>query len=585
MIRRLLAALLAVLGVVAIVLAVLSATTWRESDELTATLPEEPGTPILLTEPGVLDMAGDEVTITLTADEGEDIWMMIAPTDRVLEWVGDASRTTVSGFETRTELAARTDGTEESVPHPSTSDLFRGAEEGTGELTVDWTAEEGRWSVFAVVDGSADAPNLTLTWPREVSTPYLVPGLITGGVLLLAALALLLWPSRRREEDAVLDGGAAPTRGSALDDGAGAAHDEPTQDRATRDRAAQDDVHHDDVTDDDLATRTATGAYGSAPAAGRPTTDPYAPELVAGASMAAAGTAGAAAAGRAGTSDDSAGATDDRPADVEPDAGAAVAVAGGPDDETEQIPVTDGVDVTPEAVDAALPADMAALAEREQAGEKLRRYERRVLDGARREAREDLRAGSDTQVREDIRSAGASRGAGILPYSPRADETRVGGGDDESSADVAVSGTDAGGSAASTAAASGHDPAAVTDQAAVSGHDPAAVADQAAESGSDQAVAEAEAAQADGRPLSRRERRALERRARLGAEPEHRSEREQQLEPEHFSENQSAAQPEQQPGAGHRTQTTSAPSSATDDEWRDLWGFGPRGATDPEETR
>ena len=536
MIRRLLAALLAVLGVVAIVLAVLSATTWRESDELTATLPEEPGTPILLTEPGVLDMAGDEVTITLTADEGEDIWMMIAPTDRVLEWVGDASRTTVSGFETRTELAARTDGTEESVPHPSTSDLFRGAEEGTGELTVDWTAEEGRWSVFAVVDGSADAPNLTLTWPREVSTPYLVPGLITGGVLLLAALALLLWPSRRREEDAVLDGGAAPTRGSA-------------------------------------------------PAAGRPTTDPYAPELVAGASMAAAGTAGAAAAGRAGTSDDSAGATDDRPADVEPDAGAAVAATGRPDDETEKIPVTDGVDVTPEAVDAALPADMAALAEREKAGEKLRRYERRVLDDARREAREDLRAGSDTQVREDIRSAGASRGAGILPYSPRADETRVGGGDDESSADVAVSGTDAGGSAASTAAASGHDPAAVTDQAAVSGHDPAAVADQAAESGSDQAVAEAEAAQADGRPLSRRERRALERRARLGAEPEHRSEREQQLEPEHFSENQSAAQPEQQPGAGHRTQTTSAPSSATDDEWRDLWGFGPRGATDPEETR
>ncbi|MGC5628362.1 hypothetical protein ACPYO6_08985 [Georgenia sp. Z1344] len=568
MIRRILAALLAVLGVTAIVLAVMSATTWKDEDHLTATLPERPGTPILTTDPGVLEMGADQVTITLTADPGEEIWYTITPTDRVTEWVGDGERTSVSGLLSRTELDSSTAGTESPVPHPGGSDMFRDAETATGEVEIEWTAEPGRHTLFAVVDGEADAPSITLSWPREVSTPYLVPGLIVGGVLLLTALALLLWPSRRRDVGVAGDGEGVAVPVSP----------EPA------------------VDDDVAATRAESGAYAAAPAAGHPTTDPYAPSVDTSHGAEADG-----------TDDDERGAaedrseaagSDDRSGDRSRDRaegareagttasggrGAAAAVAGSAaagagaalagasrsaggrsssspfapkDDETEDIPVADPVDVSPEAVDAALSADMADLARREREGESLRRHERRVLAEARRETREDLRTGVDTPVRDELRSAGSARGAGILPYSPRADELRVAPGDDAAQAEE-------------------------TPTAPVE----------------DQALADAEAARAAGRPLSRRERRALDRRARLGG-PAGAADA-----PALGGDESSTATDASTPtGVGTTEQTTTddpaAPGTdraadgddtttptpghgrSTDDEWRDLWGFGPKDATE-----
>ncbi|MGC5615314.1 hypothetical protein [Georgenia sp. Z1491] len=516
MIRRILAALLAVLGVTAIVLAILSATSWRDEDELTASLAERPGTPILLTDPGVLEMGADEVTVTLTADPGEEIWYTFVPTSRVTEWVGDAERTSVTGLESRTELASAVAGTESTVPHPSGSDLFRDADVGTGEVTLDRAGEPGGQTLFAVVDGTADAPSLTLSWPQEVETPYLVPGLVAGGVLLLVALALLLWPSRRPGRD----GG----RGAGADAPAGVHDDRPA------------------VDDELAASRTGSGAYDAAPAAGRPTTDPYAPE-VADARGSAASADDAGTHDRSGTEGSGTSATHGA---AFAGAGAASATAAlgtaafAPrEDDAETIDVvehvdapTDAADAEPEAVDAALAPEMAALAARERAGESLRRHERRVLAEARREAHDDLRAGVDTEVREDLRSAGSSRGAGILPYSPRADAHR--GSADAPGADTPTSTVDA-----------------------------------------DQALADAEAAQAAGRPLTRRERRALDRRARLGDAP-------------------GAATSTGEPDAGGdagpahsdgtpTTMSSGAATTTTDDEWRDLWGFGPRSA--PENRR
>jgi hypothetical protein len=457
-IRRILALVLGVIGAVAIVLAIMSATTWRDDDTLTATLPQSPETPVLLTDPGVLDMAGDQVTITLEATGDAEIWATIAPTERVMEWLGDASRTAVTGL-----VASATAGSEDSVPPPSSSDLFSGGETGTGELEIEWTDEPGRWTLFAVTDGTEPAPTLSLTWPKSVSTPYLVPGLIAGGVLVLLAVLLLVWPARRDEEDEFDDEETDPI-------------DVPRAPAGT-------------IDDEAAAESVVAGDYASAPTAGRSGVDPYAPTV---------STIHDPAGFSAGSDDD---AQDDEQAGVAPTALT----------DTETLPAftdDDADDLSDEDVDAALDRDMAALAAKERAGEPLRRYERRVLAEARQEAREDLRAGVDTELRQILRDAGPTRGAGLLPYSPRADELRA------ESAEQAPTTTPA-----------------EADGAAVVAPDAWAVTE------------------IEGRPLTRRERRAAERRALMEKEAR-----------DGASDGSSGA--------------TSGSSAGPDDEWRDLWGFG-----------
>ena len=66
----------------------------------------------------------------------------------------------------------------------------------TGEFSAIITPPSGAVSVLLATDGTEPAPVVSLTWPVAVTTPYLVPLLVAGGVLLLAALALA-WAGRR----------------------------------------------------------------------------------------------------------------------------------------------------------------------------------------------------------------------------------------------------------------------------------------------------------------------------------------------------------------------------------------------------
>ncbi|QDC25456.1 hypothetical protein FE374_13300 [Georgenia yuyongxinii] len=169
--------------------------------------------------------------------------LSVGRTEDVVAWVGTAAHTRITGLESWDALAVEdveqaagseepTDATEEptdtatdapaedaGVPNPAGSDLWVAEQTGTGTAEMSWTDRDGRWSVLAATDGTAPAPQLSLTWPVEVRTPWLVPGLIVGAVLLLAGAALLVLDMltarelRRREESAADrdDGGAATT--------------------------------------------------------------------------------------------------------------------------------------------------------------------------------------------------------------------------------------------------------------------------------------------------------------------------------------------------------------------------------------
>ncbi len=74
-----------------------SATVWRPSDTLTASTS---ATGYLVTDPGVLDLAGDSVTVT--AHAAGPVVIALGTTGDVDAWVGESRATHVTGLTSRT---------------------------------------------------------------------------------------------------------------------------------------------------------------------------------------------------------------------------------------------------------------------------------------------------------------------------------------------------------------------------------------------------------------------------------------------------------------------------------------------------
>lgn len=227
MLQRLIAALLGVLGIAAIGLGVASATVWRADDPLVATAAPGGDTRTLVTDPGVLELAGDPVTVTVRAD-GSPVVLAVGRDTDVTAWVGDDPYARVTGLSDWHTLATTageppataTPSAEASAePAPEPSPSASGAAEqavveaadptgsdmwvlevgGDGSATLDWPAQDGRWSLIAVSLGDT-APTLDLSWPQTVTTPWLWPA-VALGVLLLAVAAVLLVRILRSRHD------------------------------------------------------------------------------------------------------------------------------------------------------------------------------------------------------------------------------------------------------------------------------------------------------------------------------------------------------------------------------------------------
>ncbi|MGC0143298.1 hypothetical protein [Pseudactinotalea sp. Z1732] len=225
MLRRIIAIAIIVIGIAALVGAVGSATFWRPDDRVTATMPAAPQEPVVVTAPGVLDMVDDTVEVRVVgATDSTPVVLAMGREADVHAWIDGAPYVEITGLTTWEQLAVRQveavepepdedeatedeeaaedeDAAEEPIlPDPAGSDLWIEEVTGTAELTYEWTVVPGRWVLLAASDGTEPAPQVELTWDREVETPLLVPGLIVGGVLVLAGLiALILFLLMDRE--------------------------------------------------------------------------------------------------------------------------------------------------------------------------------------------------------------------------------------------------------------------------------------------------------------------------------------------------------------------------------------------------
>ncbi len=185
---------LVLLGLLTLLAGIGQKTIWAPAETVTASAPAD-GTaaPLTVIDQKLRTLHGGTVKINV---KGEGSFMLAAGRpDDVDAWVGKTAHNTVSGVseDNKSLQLAHTDG-EATAPSPAGSDLWVSTENASGELNYTWNAPaDGDWSLLLASDGTKPAPSsISMTFPNDTSTPWAVPLMVLGGLLMLAGLALLL---------------------------------------------------------------------------------------------------------------------------------------------------------------------------------------------------------------------------------------------------------------------------------------------------------------------------------------------------------------------------------------------------------
>ncbi len=131
---------------------------------------------------------------TIKASGADTIFAAYGRTDDVIAWVGDATYNKIGYDATTQKLTTTTvSGAETEVPNPAGSDLW--LSDYTEDRSLGFTINVPEdVSVLIVSDGEKPAPSaLSVTWLLDNSTPWAVPLVIGGTMLLLLGLIFLLW--------------------------------------------------------------------------------------------------------------------------------------------------------------------------------------------------------------------------------------------------------------------------------------------------------------------------------------------------------------------------------------------------------
>jgi hypothetical protein len=184
---------LVLLGLLTLLAGVGQKTVWAPPETLTASAPAD-GTaaPLTVIDEKLRTLHGGTVKINV---KGEGSFLLAAGRpDDVDAWVGKTAHNTVSGVseDNKSLQLAHADG-EAAAPSPAGSDLWVSTENASGELNYTWNAPaDGEWSLLLASDGTKPAPSsISMTFPNDTSTPWAVPLMVLGGLLILAGLALV----------------------------------------------------------------------------------------------------------------------------------------------------------------------------------------------------------------------------------------------------------------------------------------------------------------------------------------------------------------------------------------------------------
>jgi hypothetical protein len=185
---------LVLLGLLTLLAGIGQKTFWAPAETVTATAPADAtAAPLTVFDEKLRTLHGGTVKINV---KGEGNFVLAAGRpDDVDAWVGKTAHNTVTGVseDGKALQLAHSDG-DAAAPTPEGSDLWVATENASGEMNYSWTAPaDGDWSLLLATDGTKPAPAaVTMTFPNDTSTPWAIPFMVVGGLLVLAGAALLV---------------------------------------------------------------------------------------------------------------------------------------------------------------------------------------------------------------------------------------------------------------------------------------------------------------------------------------------------------------------------------------------------------
>ncbi|MDJ0357189.1 hypothetical protein [Paenarthrobacter sp. PH39-S1] len=190
---------LAILGLLLLGLGIGQRTLWLPPDTVTASVAQgAKSAPVTVVDSGVRTLHG--IPVTLHVKSAGPIVLVAGRSDDVDAWVGKAAHLSVTGADSdyKTLTTTSTEG-EATVPNPTGSDLWTQQETASGELRYQWTPPaDGNWSLLIASDGTAAAPtDISLTAPNDTDTPWAVPLMVIGALILVAGVLMLLFRPKR----------------------------------------------------------------------------------------------------------------------------------------------------------------------------------------------------------------------------------------------------------------------------------------------------------------------------------------------------------------------------------------------------
>ncbi|MFP5311904.1 MAG: hypothetical protein ACLGH7_05785, partial [Actinomycetes bacterium] len=245
------AAALVLLGLLTLLAGIGQRTIWAPSETFTASLPADAAAaPLTVVDQKLRTLHDGTVTINVQGD-GSFMLATGRPGD-IDAWVGKTAHNTITGVsEDEKSLTVEHADGDAAAPNPAGSDLWVSTENASGSLEYTWTPPaDGDWSLLLASDGTKAAPaSVSMTFPNDTATPWAVPLMVLGSLLILGGIVLAVLAARRRNGE---DGDGGPDGGdSSIDDG-GSSIDDGGSGYARRARARK-------------ATSGDAGAPGQAP--------------------------------------------------------------------------------------------------------------------------------------------------------------------------------------------------------------------------------------------------------------------------------------------------------------------------------
>ncbi|RBP98871.1 ICP22 family protein [Bifidobacterium xylocopae] len=217
---------LGLLAVACIVFGVLNATVWKPSGGVEASASVE--SPYLVTDPGVLQLVDDQVTVTARLASGRAsgvrLCMAMGSAQDAVGWMAGQRYERVRGLDGWTKLdtaSERAPGRQAKTADQvdfEHSDMWRQVKCGAGSVTMAAEPQEGQVAIISVEKASGDMHgskaaarkgaakpkiDMTMRWEHRKVSNYSLPLYIAGGLLavlaVLSATVFAMEPVRRRK--------------------------------------------------------------------------------------------------------------------------------------------------------------------------------------------------------------------------------------------------------------------------------------------------------------------------------------------------------------------------------------------------